>query len=453
MIKKIQQFISDKHLIPAKTRTIFVAVSAGVDSCVLLHIMSLLNEKLGVRLGIVHFNHKTRAGESDRDQAFVADLAAAYGFPLHTGARETGRHNTSETALREARYSFFDKILTDYPQSLIATGHNRDDQIETFLMRLAMGSGLKGLLAIPASRDDYIRPLLPVSRSEILAYAVANKLAYREDKSNEDLTILRNRIRHQILPQWRLAVSEKIDTRILKVIANLAEYQKLYEDRLTEAVVSSVQCSGKRTTLQRRRYAAFKEPIRRGLIEYCISKHYHVNYKVTDSIFQIWEMFITKAQSGRRYEFLAGCQASAERDHIVFGEPAASRKTHIPLQLDSEVAIDEKSKISWIKTNPREVVIGSAATVEYVDADQCGDRLFVRFWRKGDRFQPLGMAHERKLIDFFIDLKLSIDRKMHVPLICNEELIVWVAGYRINENVKIRKRTKRVYKLELKNER
>ena len=98
-------------------------------------------------------------------------------------------------------------------------------------------------------------------------------------------------------------------------------------------------------------------------------------------------------------------------------------------------------------------MIGSAATVEYVDADQCGDRLFVRFWRKGDRFQPLGMAHERKLSDFFIDLKLSLDQKMRVPLICNEELIVWVAGYRINENVKIRKRTKRVYKLELKNER
>jgi len=453
MIKKIQHFISSSQLVPVKTKTIFLAVSGGVDSCVLLHVMSLLYEKQAVRLGILHFNHNTREGESDRDQKFVADLAATYGLPLLSGKRDGGSRQPSETALREARYSFFDKILTEHPQSLIATGHNRDDQIETFLMRLAAGSGLKGLLAIPASRDRYIRPLLPVARSEILRYAGENKISYREDQSNEDLRILRNRIRHQILPQWRSGISENLDSNIIKVISNLAEYHKLYEDRLTEAVVSSVKSDGEKTTLHRKRYAAFNILIRRGLIEYCISKHYHVNYKVPDSIFQIWEIFIGEAQSGRRYEFLAGCTATAERKHIVFGERLVSRKTPVPLRLDDEVAIDKKRKISWIKSNPREVVIGNKNTVEYVDADQCGDRLFVRFWQKGDRFQPLGMSGERKLSDFFVDLKLTVDQKRRVPLVCNQKRIVWVAGYRIDEHVKIRQGTKRVYKLELKKER
>jgi tRNA(Ile)-lysidine synthase len=452
MTEKIKKFIRDNQLIKKNVHTVAAAVSGGVDSCVLLHLLLQLRRTLGIELQVIHFNHKTRQGESDRDQDFVSDLAEKYALKIDVGIRSDRTVKISETALRQARYDFFDRFLAGHPHCLIATGHNRDDQSETFLMRLAKGSGLKGLLSIRPSRDGYIRPLLCLSRAEILRYAESNQLVYRHDRSNEDITIQRNRLRRQIVPYLKQHLDRDLDRNLGKVIKNLAFYQQLYQDKLTEAVISAVKISGNRVMLSRKRYPAFNEVIRRGLIEYCISKRYLLNYIISDRNFQRWDLFIGKAQSGRQYQFLPDARALAERDQIVFGKRETVGESRHLLQIGGEVSVDEKTKISWIKSRPQEVVMDSNRRIEFVDGDKCGASLFVRFWQSGDRFKPLGMKNNRKLSDFFTDLKLASDQKIQVPLVCSDEQIIWVAGYRISEDVKITKQTKLFYRLELKKE-
>lgn len=449
MIEHVKNFIRTNNLISSDTNHVFVAVSGGIDSRVLLELLNQMKESLEYELHILHYNHRTRGRESDSDQQFVEKLAKSYGLDIRISALSSFSQTVSETTLRESRYKFFNKILSENPDSVLATGHNREDNIETFFMRLAKGSRLRGLLAIKPKRNKFIRPLLTVSRAEIQAFARTNKLDYREDKSNEDLSISRNHIRHTILPFLRTNLNEHLDDNLEKTIEDLALYFSLYEKKLEEALISSTVRSRQGISLNRKRYQYFNPVIRRGLIEYCISNVYQLNYTVSDRNFQMWDEFILSAQPGKEFTFLENGSARVERNQILFGEFPTLQKKTFRLHLGDQIKINKRFLIALERIKSEEVNFETDRNVEIIDGEKSGDKLFIRYWKKGDRFKPLGMGHNRKLSDFFIDLKLEKSTKSQIPIVCNKKNIIWIAGYRLADDFKISQKTKLYYKLRL----
>jgi tRNA(Ile)-lysidine synthase len=450
MIEKVKNFILANQLITKDTPHVFAAVSGGIDSCVLFHILKQLEEEIGYRLIVVHFNHHTRGKFSDDDQQFVEDLAGTYGNEIKIGEISTSLTKMTETTLREERYRFFNKILSQQPRAVIATGHNRDDNIETFIMRLAKGSRLRGLLGIRPRRNGFIRPLLPFSRKQIEDYSRENKLDFREDISNRDQSIIRNRLRHTVIPSLKNQLEDRLEDNLIKVIHDLSLHYQLFEDRLQEAIIASVKKSKAGISLNRKRYQNFNEAVRRGLIEYCISKLYPLNYRISDRNFIIWDTFIRDGKPGKKRSFLHEGISIADRKQILFGELARKRDDIYPLSLGKSLSINENISILYNEVKAEEVSFSNNRNIELIDGEQSGKRLNVRFWQTGDRFKPLGMKHQRKLSDFFIDLKLNTARKKEIPIVCNRKQIIWIAGFRLSEDFKVTPKTKVFYKLELR---
>lgn len=205
-----------------------VAVSGGIDSVCLLDILQRLNlrEGWGLRLAVIHVNHLLRGAESDRDENFVRELAARHGVPFYC-RRVTLPPGNLENGGRQARRSFFESLRSDGKVEAIATGHTRSDQAETVLFRILRGTGLTGLAGvIPVTQQKLIRPLLAVSRAELAEYACETGLEWREDATNADVILSRNRLRHEWLPEMERVWNPNLE----QALAQLADVAWAEED-------------------------------------------------------------------------------------------------------------------------------------------------------------------------------------------------------------------------------
>ncbi|SMD02646.1 tRNA(Ile)-lysidine synthase [Desulfocicer vacuolatum DSM 3385] len=194
------------HAMLSPGDVVLAGVSGGADSVALLGILKELALSFSLQIGVAHVNHCLRGEESDRDEAFVRDLAASHGLPLHVqqtdvAARARKNKKSIEDAARDVRYAFYREIASRHGYNRVALGHNSDDNAEQVLMNLLRGSGPRGLMGIPPMRDNLIiRPLIRVSRQEILAFLDRHGQPFVQDSSNEDTRYLRNRIRHGLMP-------------------------------------------------------------------------------------------------------------------------------------------------------------------------------------------------------------------------------------------------------------
>lgn len=202
MTDKVYTWMLDQQLVQPGQR-IICAVSGGADSVCMLHVLLALQQRLGIALEAAHFNHHLRGEESDRDEAFVRRMCMERHIPLHLGsgeaaARAAAAHESVEEAARQLRYAFFDSL--DAP---VATAHTQDDNLETVLLNLTRGTGLRGLCGIPPKRGRIIRPMLCVSRAEIEAYLDAQHVPYVTDSTNLQPDARRNRLRQLVVPLLR----------------------------------------------------------------------------------------------------------------------------------------------------------------------------------------------------------------------------------------------------------
>jgi len=222
--------------------TVYCAVSGGADSTALLHCLHSLKDKLGITVGAAHFNHGLRGAESDADEAFVRDFCKARGIKLtcergNTAARVATSDDSLEEAARRLRYAFFDKL-----PGYVLTAHTADDNLETLLINLIRGTSLAGLGGIPPKRGRILRPMLHVSRDEVLAYLQLHGLAHREDASNAQDEQLRNRLRHHVLPLLKAE-----NPALLNSVSALTRRLRLDEELLlaqANAALSAAQTEG-----------------------------------------------------------------------------------------------------------------------------------------------------------------------------------------------------------------
>lgn len=227
--KKFKQTIEKEKLLKDGD-SICIAVSGGPDSVALFHLMRKLRQEMGVKLSVCHFNHKQRGRASDLDAKFVQNLAKKYRITLELDSLKIERR-LSENQLRQERYAFFNKILRSKKTQKIFLAHTADDQIETILFNFFRGSGIRGLSGMDYQKGKYIRPLLDISKIEILKYLKKHKYDFRIDQTNKDIGYSRNRIREQILPEI-----EKINPSFKKSLLGQSKVIK-EQEKLVNLVV------------------------------------------------------------------------------------------------------------------------------------------------------------------------------------------------------------------------
>ncbi len=257
MLNKLKAFMGDY-----RGERVVCAVSGGADSMALLWAMYLLKDKLEITLSAAHFNHRLRGEESDRDEAFVRDFCAGYGIPFVAGSGQvTAGKKGLEAAAREARYAFLKAL-----PGKIATAHTADDNAETILMHLVRGTGLKGLGGISPASGVLIRPMLNITRAEVLTFLTEYSIPYVEDSTNAGDDFLRNRLRHHVMPLLQAenpCLSQKLSAMAGRLRQDEQALDEIVQSNMTDSVPQLRQLTpGIRSRVLRQRLfnAGVKEP-------------------------------------------------------------------------------------------------------------------------------------------------------------------------------------------------
>ncbi|MBI1320633.1 MAG: tRNA lysidine(34) synthetase TilS [Candidatus Hydrogenedens sp.] len=429
---------------------VLVACSGGADSVGLLHALVAL----GYSVQAAHFNHQTRAGGSDADEAFVRDLCAALGVPLHVDTADVGAEartcgESFEVCARRLRYAFLERCAVEIGCAVIATGHHADDQAETVLFRLLRGTGVSGLAGIPPVRllgdCRVVRPLLDCHRADIESWLKAQGHAWQEDESNADPRFLRNRIRHRLLPLLRAEYNPAIDAALIR----LAEQSRLETDFIDHAM------EGVREFLEddaggipREAFSALPLPVQRRFVADTL---HALGIDADFERIAAGVNFIATAPTGTHFDLDAGRQWYAGRDAV----SVVQREQQAPPQ-DCTLAVPGSDTLlgrTFIARLLPEVPEVSATNChdrrQVFDADALGDSVILRTRRDGDRIAPLGLGGSKKLKDWFIDAGVPVPARDAWPLLARGSDILWLPGGPVAQSVAITPHTRRAAEVEI----
>jgi len=429
---------------------ILVAVSGGVDSMVLLHLLHVLSKKNKWRITVAHLNHQLRGRSSDADERLVARAAKKLGLAVVSSRADVKNlARTSklslEMAARKARHEFLAQTAARLKISHIALAHHADDQVELFFLRLLRGSGSEGLAGMkwrgrsPAnSRIQLIRPLLEQPKDSLHAYAVSQKISFREDESNGWLDIQRNLIRRELLPLLRSKYQPALRRTILRVMEILRAESEL----ITEAAESRLSQSGAFNLTMERAFGELPVAIQRRCIQSQLLRHQiPADFAMVERLraspdqpFTIVPQLTVLCDSNGRLRFQESPVAKANSAEL--GINLAGRA--------GEVLFGGK-RISWTVAAQKAFRTPSARRgQESFDADKVGSRILLRHWRPGDRFQPIGMKQSVKLQDFFTNRKIPRDQRHHlIVAVTADNEVFWVENLRISERFKLTPQTTR----------
>ena len=424
---------------------VLVALSGGPDSVALLHILRTLEHRGALMVaGAAHFNHMLRGAEADQDEVFCRELAAGMGVPFLAGrddvaarARERGR--SLEDAARHARYEFLNGAAMAVHADAIAVGHSMDDQAETFLLRLIRGAGPAGLAGIRPRVGRVIRPLLEVPRAELRTYVAAHGLAFREDASNADVSIPRNRVRHELLPGLT-TFSPGIAATLAREASLAREDEEFLDGLAIESSASIVLCENDAITMDVAGLTALPSALASRVTRKALSavaSDRFIGFQHVDDLLEL-------ARHGAEGAALAlpGVTAVRRGPRIVFGAAANrpfSNSFRFPLSIPGEVAVPGWAlSATWLESGEFTPPPARADTA-VVAAAPLRRPLSVRSRQRGDSFRPLGMGGRgRKLQDFLVDRKIPRGDRDSLPLVVDhDDRIVWVVGQSVAEEFRV----------------
>lgn len=432
-----------------------VAISGGPDSVALaLALHDLAKDASWNVAGLIHVNHGLRGDAADVDERFCRDLAARLGVPIDVArvdvrARMAAARQSMEAAARAERYDAFESAAVRLGATLVATGHTRDDQAETVLLRLFRGAGSRGVSAIRARRGRYIRPLIDARRTDVEAELSRLGQAAVTDASNRDLDIPRNRLRHTILPviaeYWPGAVSAL--ARFAELAADDEEFLTTTAEEVAPAMTlsapSGVQVSGGVgvQVLDARGVSQLPDALARRVVRSSIEAvGGRPSMRDVDAIRRV-------ARSGRvrAHLDLDGCWVERDGMRLTFGAwpaaEAASEPFVYELPVPGTVRIAETGMtILASLTTGTDIpdIPGDSAPTALIQASRVTSPLVVRNRRPGDRLRPFGAPGTRKLQDLFVDRKVPRSERDAVPLVVDSSgRILWVAGVTIAEECRV----------------
>jgi tRNA(Ile)-lysidine synthase len=438
-LKKVARTIHE-HQLFRKGDTVIVAVSGGADSIALLDFLVSLKD-LELNLIVAHLNHRLRGAESDGDASFVAALARHYGLTMESGSADVrdisrGRSLSLEEAGRVARYEWLRELACRYKARRVALGHHADDQAETFLLRLLRGAGTTGLRGMrPLSAGTYVRPLLYLTRSEILFYLKVRGLSFRVDASNDDRCFLRNRIRHECLP-YLTSYNPAITERLNAAAEILAADEDVLED-LTDQVFARISsCEADIVTLHLPGLSLELPGMRLRLYRRAIRNSTGDLAGITGSHLKQVDDLASSARVNGGVKLPCGLSVVRCYDSLTFSAHGADKNTgpwEITIKGAGSHALPDGRILTARLTVPPNHWKDVPQDRAYFDPYANPFPWTMRTFRPGDRFQPFGMTGTKKVKDFFIDEKIPAAVRRQVPLLFSGEKLLWICGLRIAE--------------------
>ncbi len=429
-------------------KKLLLAISGGIDSVVLLDLLS----KMGADLYLAHCNFKLRGKDADADEAFTRSIARKYNILLYVNEFDTTTyasvHKCSiQMAARNLRYNWFKLLLKEKGYDYLLTAHHANDNLETFIINLSRGTGIDGLCGIPEKSNDILRPLLPFSKEEIYAYATEQKLRWREDLSNQDSKYLRNKIRKELIPLLKDINPSFMET-FTSTIDNLKGAKEIVADRMNfiqERVIDkegtlndSVTHFKVKTLLEFSHNTA-----------YLYQLFYPFGFDQWDDI-----RSLLISQSGKQI-FSKTHRLLKHREYLLLSEISQKQPEHVIKEIqdidtlvDLEASSLKMETISFVYPEFNKKPDHGPKVASF-DKDLLTFPLSVRKWEKGDYFYPIGMSGKKKLSKFFTDEKYSLLDKENIWLLCSGKDIIWIIGKRMDNRFKITDKTKIILKATL----
>lgn len=433
MQARLREFAEAYNLYQKGDR-ILIAVSGGIDSSVLLHLLAGED----IEAGIVHCNFKLRGEESEEDERFIRSLGARCNIPVHVRSFDTLSYAASQKcsiqeAARDLRYSYFEEVLETEGYDHIAVAHHANDQMETMIFHLMRGTGMAGLHGIKPCRGHIIRPLLFAQREEIRGYADKNGIEFREDSSNHSDKYTRNRIRREIVPAFKA-----VEPNSVKAFSNTARSVGQQEELLCffledlRSKLLKVNTTSGEVEVPKSEIRRYPHPAE--VLYYLVNDLGFSRTMIAD---------ILDAEPGRKVEsdrytlyseravwVIRTCDSEPEDQSLVIEEPGVYRW--------------HRKRIVAELCNRKDVKFSDRKNVIYADVSF---PLNVASWKEGQRIQPLGMRGSRLLSDVFTDAKIPVYRKAEIPVFTSGEEVVWVGGLVQSERYKITEDSGQVIKL------
>ena len=446
MLERVSEYISQYHMF-GPGQKVGVAVSGGADSVALLHILFELRPRWDLRLMVLHLDHKLRGEESQQDSQFVIKLAQSLGLPYEIGeadvahlARESG--DNLEQAARLARQRFFRDFLSKGTVDRIALGHTRSDQGETVLYRLLRGSGTAGLSGIrPVNSDGFVRPMLGISRSEVLEFLHGRGIEWREDSSNQDTKFDRNRIRHQLLPalsrDWNPALPETLAN-----MAILAQDEETYWEKEIDALAGKLlTIKPPAVLIDRDSVATLSNAAARRLLRRAVSQARSNLRKIS---FLHIEQILSLVRSGQGDGRIQIPDLEVTRSFGLIRLAPQNNTTQtcdyrLKLSVPGRYPVCEAAATICLelldtrKSYSVEKQGYNTTRVSDLDWARILDKLELRNWKPGDRFQPSGCSSARKMKLLFTKARIPSWERQGWPIITIGNTIIWTRGFGVAE--------------------
>ena len=430
---KVERFIQRHGLLTGK-RLVLVGLSGGADSVALLGVLV----RLGYPCRALHCNFHLRGDESDRDEAFARQFADSLGVPFvkvdfDTRGYAAIHQESIEMAARSLRYRWFEEQRQAFDAEAIAVAHHRDDSVETLLMNLLRGSGIRGLGGIRPRNGQVVRPLLAVSRAEIEEWLQTQGWDYVTDSSNLSDAYTRNFIRLRVLPLLEQLNPAARET-IARSAAHLSAAEQLYAYTVEEAR-KAVFVTADSLSIE----ALMRYPSPETLL-------YEWLRPLGFSRIVVGELFESLTGLSGKQFYSATHQVLKDRDRLYIAplqEPSAWQPIEIPVATGE---LTQPLRLSFqLMERTSDFQLERASDTAYFDAEKLPGRLTLRLPQTGDWFVPFGMRGRKKLSDFFADQKMNRWEKLRQPLLCAGESIVWVVGRRTDDRFRVGEETKMIF--------
>lgn len=463
LIQQVKKTIKEWKMLSGG-ETVVAAVSGGVDSVVLLHLLMEFKEDLGLRLIVAHMDHGLRGRESRRDHDFVKELARRLGLEFVSKQLKKGElkglGGSPQEAARIKRYAFFIDVAEKYKAQKVALGHTSDDRGETVIMRLLKGSSLSGLSGIPPVRGIFVRPLIQTSRASIEEYARENGIAFVTDSTNLTVKYLRNRVRLELIPKLEKEYNPSIKETLARTALVLSNDDDFIEKAAVKAFGSAlieqkagaiVLDRGKLKRMHRALSArVFLASVRSlGVDADLCAPHVDAFFGIMDG-----------ARPNASISLPGGAGARREYGKMIVEANLLVRLPKETSLFEQALVVPGMTRIEGIGTIEAKIVkppkkftgAGFTAWFDYdalIEAGQPG----VRQLKPGDRMAPFGMTGHRKLKDIFIDAKVPLIERKKTPVVTVGKEVVWLAGLRRSALFSVGRETRRALRLEFTKER
>ncbi len=440
MLERLLAYIRDENLICPSDK-LLLAVSGGADSMVLLHLF----QQTEFDFSVAHCNFKLRGAESDGEEVFIRDYCGEHGIELFVKNFETKEYAkiegiSIEMAARQLRYSWFEELRIQLGYNCILTAHHRDDLIETMLINLSRGTGIRGLCGMQAKNGQIIRPLLFVSRDEILEYTSENKLPFKNDSSNDELIYQRNIIRHEIIPLFE-RINPAFRKNAAKTSGILKDTTVVFQQKIEELKEEIFTYEGDLIYLSLEKLKSLN-PLSTLLFE--LVHPYGFN---SDQVREIADSFDSAV--GTQF-FSPTHRLVRDREFLIISTILTDQKERYYIDEDvSEIDAPVKLKFERLE-NSAEFRISRNPNVVDLDAEKLAFPLILKKWEQGEYFIPFGMKVIKKISYFFIDKKMSLPKKHATWILYSGKKVVWIISQRIDDRFKVTANTKSILRIYLR---